>query len=179
MWTDGRRGARAGRDDRAAAAPVRYPEPGRGSDREVRRAGRDPSEIQLHEYIRICVDEDEDAARLAYTRAILGYALARPGASKEHGYRGHFARMGFDEALTELEARREHGAPQDEIVEAFPRDLLKLVGYYGSAAGAAVAFRRLAEGLDIAVVRVVPSRPGPEAVEAVMRACRPELVSAG
>jgi alkanesulfonate monooxygenase SsuD/methylene tetrahydromethanopterin reductase-like flavin-dependent oxidoreductase (luciferase family) len=142
----------------------------------ARRARRDPSAVRLHEYIRICVDDDEDTARRAYTRAILGYALARPGASKEHGYRGHFARMGFDEALTELEARRERGAPQAEIIDAFPSELLRLVGYYGPADGAAAAFRRLAEGLDEAIVRVVPARPELEAIVAVMRACRPELV---
>ena len=62
------------------------------------------------EYIRICVDDDEDVARRAYTRALMGYALARPGVSKALGYRGHFGRMGFDEALTELEERRERGA---------------------------------------------------------------------
>lgn len=144
----------------------------------ARRAGRDPAAVRMHEYIRICVDDDEDVARRAYTRAILGYALARPGASKKHGYRGHFARMGFDEALSDLEARREHGAPEAEIIDAFPSELLRLVGYYGPAAGAAAAFRRLAEGLDVAIVRVVPARPGPEAIAAVMRACRLELVEA-
>jgi hypothetical protein len=84
--------------------------------------------------------------------------------------------MGFDEALTELEARRERGAPQAEIIDAFPGELLRLVGYYGPADGAAAAFRSLAEGLDEAIVRVVPARPGLEAIVAVMRACRPELV---
>ena len=142
----------------------------------ARRAGRDPAAVRMHEYIRICVDDDRDTARRAYTRAILGYALARPGASKEHGYRGHFARMGFNEALTDLEARRERGAPEAEIIDAFPGELLGLVGYYGPADGAGAAFRRLAEGLDEPIVRVVPARPGPEAIAAVMRACRPELV---
>ena len=145
-------------------------------DEGARRAGRDPSALRLVEYIRICVDEDEEAARRAFTRAMLEYALARPGAPKTAGYRGHFARMGFDEALTELEDRRDRGAPEEEIVEAFPRELLRLVGYYGPATGAAPAFRRLAQGLDIAIVRVVTARPGPEAVADVMRACRPELV---
>ncbi len=142
----------------------------------ARRAGRDPGEVRIVEYIRVCVDDDEDAARRAFARAVAGYALARRGASNEHGYRAHFGRMGFDEALSELEERRERGAPEEEIADAFPRDLLKLVGYYGPAAGAAAAFRRLAEGLDVAMVRVVPARPGPEAVAAVLRACRPELV---
>ena len=144
----------------------------------ARRAGRNASEIAVHEYIRICVDEDEDAARRGLTRALLGYALVRPGASKEAGYRGHFARMGFDAELTELEERRERGASTEEIVEAFPRALLQAVGYYGPPSGAAAAFRRLAEGLDIAVVRVVRARPGIESVRAVMQACAPALVRA-
>jgi hypothetical protein len=50
-------------------------------------------------------------------------------------------------------------------------DLLKQVGYYGPAAGAGEAFRRLAQGLDTAVVRVVASRPGLDSVYAAMRAC--------
>ena len=100
----------------------------------------------------------------------------RAGASKEAGYRGHFARMGFNDALTDLEERRDRGATEAELIEAFPRELLQMVGYYGPAAGAAAAFRRLAEGLDVAIVRVVAARPGVESVQAVMRACAPALV---
>ncbi len=137
----------------------------------ARKAGRDPSAIQMVEYIRICVDEDEDAARRAFTRAVMGYALARPGARKDQGYRAHFARMGFDDALTDLEARRDGGAPAEEVVDAFPRELLRMVGYFGAAAGAAEAFRRLAVGLDVALVRVVPARPGLASVQNVIRAC--------
>jgi 5,10-methylenetetrahydromethanopterin reductase len=144
----------------------------------ARRADRDPADVRVVEYIRVCVDEDDDRARRAFARAVLGYALAPPGVSKELGYRGHFARMGFDRALGELEARRDRGAPEDELADAFPVELLRLVGYYGPAAGAPTAFRRLAEGLDLAIVRVVAARPGPEAVADVMRACRPELLAA-
>lgn len=142
----------------------------------ARRAGRDPAEVQVAEYIRVCVDDDEAVARRAFARAVMGYALARPAAAKDVGYRAHFARMGFDEALNDLEARREQGASAAEIADRFPPELLKLVGYYGPAQGAAAAFRRLAEGLDIAIVRVVAARPGVDATLAVMRACRPELV---
>lgn len=145
----------------------------------AKRAGRDVSAITVHEYIRICVDEDEDTARRGLARAILGYALARPGASKEAGYRGHFARLGFDAQLTELETRREQGASDADLIEAFPRDLLQAVGYYGPPAGAAAAFARLAQGLDVAVVRVVRARPGIESVRAVMQACAPALVRTG
>ncbi|MGE0539679.1 MAG: LLM class flavin-dependent oxidoreductase [Dehalococcoidia bacterium] len=143
----------------------------------AKRAGRAPSEIQVAEYIRICVDEDEGAARRGLARAILGYALARPGASKEAGYRGHFARMGFDAPLSALEEQRERGAPDRELVESFPVELLQAVGYFGPAAGARDAFLRLAEGLDTAIVRVVAARPGLDAIRAVMQACAPVAVA--
>ena len=45
-------------------------------------AGRDPSEVAMIEYIRICVDDDVDAARRAFTKALMGYALAPPGAEQ-------------------------------------------------------------------------------------------------
>jgi 5,10-methylenetetrahydromethanopterin reductase len=139
----------------------------------ARSAGRDPGEVAMIEYIRICVDDDEDAARRAYVRALMGYALARPGSNKALGYRGHFARMGFDAALTELEERRDRGASEADLIDAFPVELARLVGYFGPASGAAAAFRRLAQGLDTAIVRVVAARPGLESITAVMEACRP------
>ena len=142
------------------------------------QAGRDPADLRIVEYIRICVDEDEMTARRAFTRAIMGYALAPKGGSKKQGYRAHFARMGFDVALSDLEARRDRGASQEELSDHFPDDLLRMVGYYGPAAGAAAAFARLAAGLDTAIVRVVPARPGVDAVLQVLHACRPELVRA-
>jgi alkanesulfonate monooxygenase SsuD/methylene tetrahydromethanopterin reductase-like flavin-dependent oxidoreductase (luciferase family) len=144
----------------------------------ARNAGRDPSEVDVIEYIRICVDDDEDTARRAYVKALMGYAMARPGVSKELGYRGHFARMGFDKQLTELEERRDGGASEAELVEAFPVELALQVGYFGPASGAAAAFRRLAEGLDTAIVRVVAARPGLESITAVMDACQPSNLPA-
>jgi alkanesulfonate monooxygenase SsuD/methylene tetrahydromethanopterin reductase-like flavin-dependent oxidoreductase (luciferase family) len=143
----------------------------------ARSIGRDPGEIAMIEYIRICVDDDVDAARRAYTRALMGYALAQPGSNKTLGYRGHFARMGFDEALTELEDRRDRGAATEELIDAFPVELAKLVGYFGPASGAASAFGELAQGLDTAIVRVVAARSGLESITAVMEACRPANVA--
>jgi alkanesulfonate monooxygenase SsuD/methylene tetrahydromethanopterin reductase-like flavin-dependent oxidoreductase (luciferase family) len=139
----------------------------------AKRAGRDAAEVQVVEYIRMCVDDDVAAARRAYARATLGYAMARSGGEKTLGYRAHFTRMGFDDALNDLEARRERGATEAELADACPDELLSSVGYFGTAAGAAAAFRRLAEGLDVAIVRVVAARPGPEAVVATLRACMP------
>ena len=137
----------------------------------AKRAGRDAAGVRVIEYIRMCVDEDVDAARRALARSTMGYALARPGAAKEQGYRAHFARMGFDEALTDLEARRERGATDDELADAFPADLLLRTSYFGPPSGAAAAFRRLARGLDVAIVRIVAARPGVSAVVGAMRAC--------
>jgi alkanesulfonate monooxygenase SsuD/methylene tetrahydromethanopterin reductase-like flavin-dependent oxidoreductase (luciferase family) len=135
------------------------------------RAGRDPAAVKVIEYIRVCVDEDVAAARRAYARATLGYAMARPGTDPSMGYRAHFNRMGFDAALSELEARHAAGASEDELAAACPDELLSSVGYFGPPEGAAAAFRRLAAGLDVAVVRVVPARPGPETALTAMRAC--------
>jgi len=137
------------------------------------KAGRDPKATVMVEYIRVCVDDDENAARLALAKATLGYALARRGASKEAGYRGHFGRMGFEAALTDLEDRRDAGAKTDELAERFPTDLLLQVGYFGKPAGARAAFLKLAQGLDTAMVRVVPAHPGVDSVRAVMTACAP------
>jgi alkanesulfonate monooxygenase SsuD/methylene tetrahydromethanopterin reductase-like flavin-dependent oxidoreductase (luciferase family) len=140
------------------------------------RAGRDPSAVRVTEYIRVCIDDDEEAARRAFVLSFMGYALARPGASKEHGYRGHFARMGFDAALIRIEARRDDGASDAELVDLFPPELLREVGYYGRAAEAPTALERLSAGLDHGIVRIVGVRRGMEAARAVLQAARPVAV---
>jgi hypothetical protein len=118
-------------------------------------------------------------ARRAFARSTIGYALGqRVPTERERrlGYRAHFERMGYTEALAELDRMRQRGATAAEVADAFPPELLKRVGYYGAPEEAAAAFRRLAEGLDVAIVRVVAARPGLESVLATVRACRPELV---
>jgi alkanesulfonate monooxygenase SsuD/methylene tetrahydromethanopterin reductase-like flavin-dependent oxidoreductase (luciferase family) len=141
-----------------------------------RAARRDPAAVKIHEYIRVCIDDDEHAARLAFAKTVMTYALARPGTDKTKGYRGHFARMGFDETLTDLEARRERGAGEDELARIFPDELLRRVGYWGKPGGARDAFLRLAQGLDIAVVRLVPARHNDlAAARFAFRACAPNL----
>jgi alkanesulfonate monooxygenase SsuD/methylene tetrahydromethanopterin reductase-like flavin-dependent oxidoreductase (luciferase family) len=143
------------------------------------QAGRDPQSVKMAEYIRVCVDEDEDVARRAFAQATIGYAVGRHGASareRSMGYRGHFERMGFTKTLEDIDRMREKGAPVGEQLDAFPPDLLRKVGYYGRPEGAAAAFKELAQGLDIAIVRVVAARPGIDSVLAVMRACAPQLI---
>ena len=141
------------------------------------KAGRDPSEIKLAEYIRVCVDDDEDVARRAFAKATMNYALGATiptERERQLGYRAHFERMGFTEELAGLDDMRRRGAGADEVADAFSPELLRMVGYYGNAEGAAAEFKRLAEGLDVAVVRVVAARPDIDSVRAVMEACRPD-----
>lgn len=144
------------------------------------RAGRDPSSVKVVEYIRVCVDDDVNTAQRSFALSTMGYALGpRVPTPRERGlsYRAHFERMGFAEELAMLDRMREHGASPNEVADAFSPDLLRQVGYYGPADGAAAAFRHLAQGLDLAIVRVVAARPGVDSVLAAMRACRPELLN--
>ena len=140
------------------------------------KAGRDPSEIKMAQYIRVCIDEDEDVARIAFANATLNYALGATVPTERErqlGYRAHFERMGFEKELGELDDMRRAGASNDEVADAFPTALLRSVGYYGTPNGAAKEFKRIAEGLDIAMVRVVAARPDIQSVRAVMEACKP------
>jgi alkanesulfonate monooxygenase SsuD/methylene tetrahydromethanopterin reductase-like flavin-dependent oxidoreductase (luciferase family) len=137
------------------------------------KAGRDPSAVRITEYIRVCIDDDVEAARKAFVRAFMGYALARAGAPKTSGYRGHFIRMGYDDVLNKIEERRDAGASEAELVDMFPPEFLREMGYFGPASGAPEALARLSEGLNLAIVRIVGVRPGMEAARAVMTACAP------
>ena len=125
---------------------------------------------KLIEYIRMCVDDDVAAARLALAKQILAYALlVRPSGTR--GYRSHFERMGFGPQLDELERKQAAGASEDELARAVPDELVTAVGYAGPASGAAAAFKSLSQGLDLAIVRVLVARQGDVAgVRATMRA---------
>tara|TARA_B100000029_G_C17608870_1_gene968556 strand:+ start:12309 stop:13373 length:1065 start_codon:yes stop_codon:yes gene_type:complete len=145
------------------------------------KSSRDPSEIKISEYIRICVDdEDENRARIALAKATMGYALGPTVPTekeKQLGYRAHFERMGFAKELADLDQMRIKGASSEEIADAFPTNILNAVGYFGSSEGAAKAFVDLSQGLDNALVRVVSSRPGTiNGTLDVMKACSPEKI---
>jgi alkanesulfonate monooxygenase SsuD/methylene tetrahydromethanopterin reductase-like flavin-dependent oxidoreductase (luciferase family) len=142
----------------------------------ARSAGRDPAELRLVEYIRVCVDEDIEVARRGLARATMPYALRAAVPTereRQFAYRGHFERMGFAEELLELDAMRTRGASQDELLDAFPDKLLKATGVYATPGNARDAFLALADGLDTAIVRVVAARPGIESARAVMQDCAP------
>jgi alkanesulfonate monooxygenase SsuD/methylene tetrahydromethanopterin reductase-like flavin-dependent oxidoreductase (luciferase family) len=107
----------------------------------ARRAGR-PVPL-IAEYIRVCVSQDPDTARRGLSVAMLNYALGPPA------YRQHFERMGFGDELRDVE-------PGPEA----PERVLRAVGGYGRPGEVRDQFYRLAEGLDIAIVRVVVPEPG-------------------
>src|SRR6204780_1132189 len=142
------------------------------------RAGREPGSVPMTMYIRVCIDDDVAAARQGLGAQVLGYAMGRPGIPQQAGYRGLFGQMGFDEELTELEARRDKGAALPDLVAAAPDEMLQAVGYYGPAAAAPAALARLSAGLDEAIVRVITARPGLEPVREAMAALTPALIRA-
>jgi alkanesulfonate monooxygenase SsuD/methylene tetrahydromethanopterin reductase-like flavin-dependent oxidoreductase (luciferase family) len=142
------------------------------------KAGRDPADVALAMYIRVCVDEDVAAARRALGRQVLGYAMARPGMPLDSGYRAMFAQMGFGDVLTELEQRQAAGEPVDALVDVTPDELLTAVGYYGAAAGAASAYARLSAGLDETMVRVVTASRGLDPVVYALEALTPDRIRA-
>jgi alkanesulfonate monooxygenase SsuD/methylene tetrahydromethanopterin reductase-like flavin-dependent oxidoreductase (luciferase family) len=122
------------------------------------------------QYIRMCVDDDVAAARLALAKQILAYALmVRPSGAR--GYRAHFERMGFGPQLDELDRQKAAGASEDDLARAVPDGMRSALGYAGPASGAAAAFKELSQGLDVAIVRVLVARQGDvEGVRATMRA---------
>jgi len=144
----------------------------------ARLAGRDPSEVKVAEYMRVCVDDDVRLAKRALAKATLGYALGQSrgiGKRASLGYRGHFERMGFGELLLEMEDMQSKGASPDEVADAFPDEQLNQVGYFGPAEDALPALERLSRGLDIAIVRIVPARPGADSVINTIQACKFEV----
>jgi hypothetical protein len=86
--------------------------------------------------------------------------------------------MGFDDVLIELEQRRAGGESFESLVQAAPDELLRSVGYFGTAAGAPAAYARLSQGLDETIVRVITARPGLEPVVEAMAALTPTRIRA-
>jgi len=139
----------------------------------AQRAGRDPAEVTLAASVRVCVDDDTETARQAFASALLPYVLGWSGAPPR-AFRSAFDRMGFAPEMAELDELAARGADRDQIVRAFPERMLRELGYFGAAAGAAEAVKRQVAGADIAVVRVVQSRPGSESIQSIMRASAPD-----
>jgi alkanesulfonate monooxygenase SsuD/methylene tetrahydromethanopterin reductase-like flavin-dependent oxidoreductase (luciferase family) len=145
----------------------------------ARKAGRNPSEVKWAGFVRMCIDEDADLARRTFAESLVRYGLARPGAPRDRSFRGHFGRMGFDAALRQLEEQRDRGATVAELVDKVPLELMSAVGYFGRPEGAPEAFRRLARGLDTAVLRMITSAPGPDKVALALESVQPAFAPSG
>jgi alkanesulfonate monooxygenase SsuD/methylene tetrahydromethanopterin reductase-like flavin-dependent oxidoreductase (luciferase family) len=147
-------------------------------DAGAAQGGRQPGEVPLTMYVRVCIDDDVAAARRAFAMQVLGYAMGPPGIPLTAGYRGLFTEMGFGDVLTRLEERRDQGVALPELTDSAPDEMLHAVGYFGPAAGAAAAFARLSVGLDETIVRIITARPGPEPVIEAMEALTPANIRA-
>lgn len=111
------------------------------------------------QYIRTAVDSDEALARATLGTAARRYALI------SKAYRNHFERKGFTDELKRLESD-ESAQPSDGFLAAS--------GAAGVPGHVREHFRHLAEGLDIAIVRVLVTRPGDaESARRVLEECRP------
>jgi len=120
-------------------------------------AARRPTPV-VAEYIRTSVDPDPSAARGTLGASALQYALGA------QAYRSHFERMGFKEELRRLE---EQGG---EASHAF----LAAAGAAGAPGEVRPQFDRLASNLDVAIVRVLVTRPGDAAsARLTLEECRP------
>jgi alkanesulfonate monooxygenase SsuD/methylene tetrahydromethanopterin reductase-like flavin-dependent oxidoreductase (luciferase family) len=139
------------------------------------QAGRDPSTVSFVGYVRMCIDEDVALARDAVSRQFQMYE------GLGSGYDQHFQRMFGKEAMAKLVAARNAGLSEEERAKTIPDEMLRQVAYFGPAAGAPAAFRRLSVGMDVALVRVIIARPeGDHASQVVnsLRACSPLLAGA-
>jgi|TARA_B110000263_G_scaffold247102_1_gene259288 alkanesulfonate monooxygenase SsuD/methylene tetrahydromethanopterin reductase-like flavin-dependent oxidoreductase (luciferase family) len=143
-------------------------------------SNRNPDEISVSQYIRVCIDDDEAKARIGLAKATMHYALGSniPNPSqRKYGYRAHFERMGFSQELLELDNMRKNGATNDEIAIAFPENILNSVGYYGKHNNAAKEFARLSKGLDKPIVRIVSATPGDmNSALNTIKACAPNKI---
>jgi hypothetical protein len=104
--------------------------------------------------------------------ALLPYVLGW-GGTPPRPFRKGLERMGFGAELAEIDRLHEKGVDRQYLIDAFPDRMLGALSYFGPSSGAASAIHRQVSGADIAVVRLVPSRPGPESVRAILGACRP------
>lgn len=127
---------------------------------------RDPTKVVLSGFVRICIDDDPEVGRITLTKHLLGYALSP-------AYRAHFERMGMKAAIDAAMPRLARGDSPDAVAKEFPGDLVLRCCYYGKADGAAAAMKALSVDLDLPIVRIIPARPGPASIRAVMESCQP------
>lgn len=111
--------------------------------------GRTQTEVDIAAYVRVAVDEDQQAARRALASEISRYC-ALPA------YAEHFSRQGFGGAVETIKsAYRDGGA--DAARDAVPEAMLRRLGWYGTPDDAPTSTfaRYAAAGLKNLVARIV------------------------
>jgi alkanesulfonate monooxygenase SsuD/methylene tetrahydromethanopterin reductase-like flavin-dependent oxidoreductase (luciferase family) len=131
----------------------------------ARSISRDPGEVIVGGYIRISVDEDEERARRAIAEQTIKFW--RMG-----HYRVQWEKLGF-EGASETVQRHLGAGDAKAAAESLPDEFLESVAAWGPPAKAARRFAELAAGLDFAIARVIPARPGIDGVMAVLDAVAP------
>lgn len=136
---------------------------------EAAAHGRDPAKVVIAGYIRMSVDEDAGRARQAIAAQTLKFwRMAH--------YRTAWEQMGFGEASALAQAGLRSG-DLERAANSLPDDFVRAVSAFGTPEMAARRFAELASGLDLAIARVIPARPGRDGVLAVLHALAP-LVAA-
>lgn len=111
--------------------------------------GRAPSRARIAAYVRIAVDEDEEAARRALAREVSRYC-ALPA------YASHFERQGFGPGVEAIKSAYKAGGAAS-AAGAVPETMLRALGWYGTPDDS--PFTTLARfsgaGLEELVARVV------------------------
>ncbi len=116
-------------------------------------SGLTPTDVDVAGYVRVAVNEDRDAARLALARQVANYC-ALPA------YAAHLERQGFGNAVAAVKsAYQDRGS--EAAARAVPEEMLLELGWYGAPedSPAASLGRYAAAGLDQLVARVVVVAP--------------------
>jgi probable F420-dependent oxidoreductase len=89
------------------------------------KAGRDPGEVDISIYLRMCVTDDEESALDSFKRELAGYAFV-------DAYSQMFERQGLGEQLAEVRRRWREGK-REEAHKAFSDADMRRIGAFGPA----------------------------------------------
>jgi probable F420-dependent oxidoreductase len=89
------------------------------------KAGRDPKEVDISIYLRMCVTDDAQGAIDAFKRELAGYAFV-------DAYNQMFERQGLGEQFAEVRRLWREGK-RDEAHKAFSDDDMRQIGAFGPA----------------------------------------------
>ena len=144
----------------AAAVPAMVAEVQAGAA----RAGRNPADVDIAIYLRMCVTEDEDKALESFKRELAGYAFV-------DAYNEMFARYGLSDQFAEVRRLWREGK-RDDAHKALSDADMRRIGAFGAAKNGAdflASFR--AAGVNHPVIFPIgPGRTAERDFQTTMRA---------